>query len=204
MMSHRSCIRLRTTYGSDDEGPTLPDDYDPLAELDFVTRAARLLLGMPGAIGYFNPGGESLRDAQFLEDAIDYADKEGVPPLDIWINVRLFDAGQGWRLMDTVGNAQLSRPGLELPDVEACLPPDGNDDPQDVDGFLRSVTLYLLEKGNVFQEGDTIGGPGDVAWVAHQRSHGLVVPPRPTIRFVPQAAKEIPANILADLSEPAG
>src|SRR5690348_2616153 len=67
---HRGFIRLRTSYvfGAGKDAPVMPADYDPVAELLFLSEAATALLEAPGVLCYFNPNGEVLRDdASFRE-----------------------------------------------------------------------------------------------------------------------------------------
>jgi hypothetical protein len=205
---HKAFARLRISYtlGGGPDAPTLPEEYDPVAELKFLTGAAIEVLTLPGAICYFNPSGEAIRPPELVSDALRYADEEQVPPLDLWANVRLYDAGDGWRLMDTVGHSQLDKPGLPgpFPDLEVGLPPGDKYEPQEIDGFLRNVSIYLLDHGPVIRDGDTIDGPGDVRWRAKVRKNGLVVPPRPTVRFFPDDGSTPPPSMLIDPETPAG
>lgn len=182
---HQAFIRVRSSYvfGARDEDKVMPDDYDPLPELTFVTRMARALLKHPAALAYFNPNGEILRDEAGLARALDDQRPEAPPPLDIWSNIRLFNPGNGWLLMDTVGNGQLDRP-----DCEACFPK-GGFEPGEVDHFLRNVSLYLIRKGEVINDGDTIDGPGGAPWRARHVKEALTSPPRLTLRFSPADAQ---------------
>ena len=86
-----------------------------------------------------------------------FADEDGVPPLELWANVRLFTLIEGWLMMDTVGHPQLNAPGKPpFPDIEAVFPK-GKCDPQDVDAFLRNLALYLLANGaETIKDGDTM------------------------------------------------
>jgi hypothetical protein len=181
---HRAFIRIRSTYvfGAQDETRLMPDDYDPLGELVFVTRVARRLLDHPAALAYFNPNGETLRERAALEDR----DAASPPPLDVWTNVRLFNPGNGWLLMDTVGMSQLDRQ-----DCEACFPEESND-PGEIDAFLRNVCLYLMEAGDVIKDGHTVDGPRGARWRARHIEEPLVSPPRPTLRLFPADAQPPP------------
>ncbi len=66
----------------------------------------------------------------------------------------------GWFLMDTVGMLQ-----LDVPDHEIFLPGKTYDF-REAEGFLRNVALYVMNHGPVFDDGDTIDGPGGKNWVA--------------------------------------
>jgi hypothetical protein len=114
----------------------------------------------------------------------------------VYSNVRLFNVDDGWLVMDTVGNGQLGAP--DLPDLEVCMRKDRNYNLQSVDAFLRNTTLYVLRRGEVFRDGDTIDGPGDVRWRAWNRRCGLLEPPRRTIRFFPEDGTAPPDVLFRD------
>jgi hypothetical protein len=153
---HSAFVRIQASYvfGVSGDTPIFPKGYDPLAELEFVTRIALAVPRLPGSLCYFNPNGEALRSAQGLEDALAFARQQDVPPLDVYSNVRLFNVDSGWLMMDTVGNGQLGLP--DLPDVDACMLKDRNYSLQSVDPFLRNTTLYVLQRGEVFRDGALI------------------------------------------------
>jgi hypothetical protein len=115
---HSAFLRVRSTYvfRAKDDAPLMPEDYDPLPELEFLTRIAADLLALPQAVCYFNPNGEVLRDADALRESLNAAWWRQLPPLDAWANIRLFRSDEDWCFMDTVGNGQ-----LDLPDLEACF-----------------------------------------------------------------------------------
>lgn len=188
---HKAFIRIRSSYafGAQDDDPIMPSDYEPLAELEFVTDLAVSLLDVPGALCYFNPNGEILRDVQTLRETLSYGRSKGIPPLDAWSNIRLFKVDPDWVLMDTVGNDQ-----LDIPDVEACF----HSDPYDlahVDNLLRNVSLYLLQHGEVFDDGDTIDGPGNVTWRAKRFEQGICDPPRRVLRLFPVDDHPVPPEL---------
>jgi hypothetical protein len=188
----KAFVRIRAGYAFGDvpdDTPLLPDNYDPQAELRFVTDVAAKLLEMPGAVCYFNPSGEVLRDAATLTESLKYADAEGIAPLDAWSNVRLANAEDGWLVMDTVGNEQ-----LDLPDIEVCVRREKNYDLGQVDNFLRNVTAYLLQNGEVIKDGDTMDGLG-TRWTFHERKTGILMPPRRTLRAFPEDGTEPPASL---------
>jgi hypothetical protein len=191
---HSSFARVRTSYalGGAEEGlPLFPADYDPVAELRFVTDLTLKLMNLPQTFGYFNSNGEVLRGKAEAKEAVKFADEDGVPPLELWANVRLFTLVDGWLMMDTVGHPQLNAPGKPpFPDFEAVFPK-GKCDPREVDAFFRNLALYLLANGaDTIKDGDTIDGPGG-AWQVAARKNGLMMPPRPTLRLCP-AGETIP------------
>ncbi len=197
---HTAHIRLLISYvlgledpeedERDEEIPLIPDDYDPLDEMKFLTRAVTAVLELPEAICYFNPGGEVLRSESGLREGLNFAWSHDLPPLDMWTNVRLYQASESWTLMDTVGNGQ-----FDLPDMEAIYDSDRYE-PGEVESLLRNLSLYLLRGEEEVSEGGVADGPGEVGWMAMECNEALADPPRPTIRWVPQDGTQPPAELL--------
>lgn len=196
---HTAHVRLLISYVlgveepsemDDDDVPLVPDDYDPIEEMLFLTKAVAAVLEMPEAICYFNPGGEVLRDDSGLRRGMNYAWNHELPPLDMWTNVRLFRATETWSLMDTVGNGQ-----FDLPDLEAIYEAE-QFEPSEVEGFLRSASLYMLQGDEPVEDGDTAEGPGEINWMAMECVDALSDPPRPTMRWIPQNDSDPPAELL--------
>ena len=188
---HSAFIRIRSSYayGAKDEDSMMPNDYEPRAELEFVSQLATELLNLPNALCYFNPNGEVLRDQRSFSEALSYGLANELPPLDAWSNVRMFIINAQWSLMDTVGNWQ-----LDIPDVEACFHSESFEF-NEVDNFLRNVSLYMLNNGDVIKDGDTMDGPGDVAWQANYFDNGLCDPPRPVLRWLPMDDRPVPPEV---------
>ena len=188
---HNAFLRIRSSYvfGALDDTPVMPSDYDPLPELEFVTRLASSLLDVPGALCYFNPNGEMLLDQDSLRETLNYAWSNGLPPLDAWSNVRMFNVNEEWSLMDTVGNGQ-----LDIPDTEACFHSESFDF-NEVANFLRNVSLYVLRHGEVFSDGDTMDGPGGVHWEGRLFEAGISDPPRRVLRWLPNDDRQVPPEI---------
>ncbi len=165
--------------------PVLPANYDPVAELNFLSRVVLAIFTAPGAVCYFNPNGEVLRDhASFSEDWNACAEQQNLP-LPLWMNIRFFNLSEKLGFMDTVGNHQ-----LDVRDVEAIFPTDQYD-PGEVDYYLRNVTHYLLGLDRELQTGEEIDGPGEsnLSWTMEALDEGLVDPPRPVLRLFPKAIR---------------
>ena len=190
---HSAFIRIRASYifgGVNKNAPVMPPSYDPLGELAFVTEIAMQLLRLPPAICYFNPNGEVLLPADELQRALAFDKEHGLPAFDVWCNVRLFNLENDWILMDTVGNWQ-----LDMVDHEAVFPK-GQFMPQEVDHFLKNISLYIQQKGPVIADGNTTNGPGNINWRAFSFDSGLSAPPRNVLRWYPDTVKNIPAALL--------
>jgi hypothetical protein len=188
---HHAFIRIRSSYavGSHGDDPIMPKDYQPVPELEFINKVVTSLLKLPQALCYFNPNGEVLRDREGLVETIDHGTRHDLPPLDAWSNVRMFNINAEWSMMDTVGNGQ-----LDIPDIEACFHSDSYDF-NEVDNFLRNVSLYILRNGEVIKDGDTMDGPSDVRWKSHPFENGICDPPRRVLRWMPMDGRSVPIEV---------
>jgi hypothetical protein len=191
VQKHTAFVRLRTSYiyGAGRDAKVIPPDYDAEHELQFLTRLAGALLECPGALCYFNPSGEVVLPKSVFNESAEHHARHELPPLGLWCNVRLFQLGDGWLLMDSVGNWQ-----LDFLDIEVGFP-QSLCTPQEIDRFIRDTSLYILRKGDIIKDGDDINGPGNVRWQAKRCENGMSDPPRPTLRFLPCDQKGIPEEL---------
>jgi hypothetical protein len=182
--AHGGFVRLTASQVRGNDDPVIPEGYDALAELTDLTDITRRIAALPGALAVFDPNGETLTPPAEWGRLIDGAKREDRPPIELWTNVRFVRLSDhpGWWLMDVVGLGQLDRM-----DLEACCPGDGVE-PNDLARFLRNVSLYVIERGDVFLDGHTIEGPGG-QWTAWVPDESLWAPPRPVVRFFPTAAE---------------
>ncbi len=192
-LQHQAFIRIRSSYafGADDNTPVMPEDYKPLPGLDFVTRLASALVRLPAALCYFNPNGECVKSVSGLLEPLCLPASAKQMPLDIWSNVRFFkiqEVKPEWSLMDTVGMSQ-----LDVPDHEAFFQLDAYE-PSEIGTFLRNASTYVVERGPVIRDGDTIDGPGDVRWQGRNIDESRVAPPRAVIRWLPLDGRKAPLN----------
>src|SRR5690349_3554554 len=193
-LQHRAFIRIRSSYNFGAETPTIvPENYDAVHELKFVTRIAAALVRLPEVLCYFNPAGECVRGAsQFLQCLSDDHATTGDMPLWVWSNVRFFklpNTDPLWNLMDTIGMTQ-----FDAPDHEAFYESTAYE-PGEVDAFLRIMSSYIVSKGLVVQHGDTADGPGEVKWQGFHVSEAVMGPARPVIRWFPLDRRKIPAPL---------
>lgn len=176
--AHGAYVRLRMTYvmGAGPKSRVAPEDYAALPELEFLNRMVVALLKHPAAVAYFNPSGEVLATAKAFARSVAFHGSHQLPPLGLWTNIRIFNV-EGWTMMDTVGMEQLDRR-----DSEVCFPT-GKFEAGAVDYFMRNCCLYLLQKGEVINDGDTMNGPGEKNWQARHREEPVAQPPRRTLRW---------------------
>ena len=193
-LQHQAFIRIRSSYafGKSDNPIFIPDDYDAVRELKFVSRIAAALVRLPQAICYFNPNGECVVDASRFLDCLNAYAADGEMPLHVWSNVRFFnleDSDPVWHLMDTVGMSQ-----LDAPDHEAFFESTAYE-PLEVDNFLRIMSAYVVTNGPIIRHGDTTDGPGNLKWQGFHVDEAYNMPPRPAIRWFPQDRRKIPAKL---------
>lgn len=190
---HRAFVRLRLSYGfgARPEDPVFPEGIDPVHELRTLHVLASKLFGVSGSLYLFNPNAEVLLDGEKLAQLEDDAAEDERIPIDAWSNVRLYrleGLADGWSMMDTVGLRQLDRTELE-----ACFPEDL--EPGAVADMLRSASLYVVDEGDVIEDGHTLDGPEGTAWRARHRSEGTMkAPPRPVVQLVPEGVT-LPAKL---------
>jgi hypothetical protein len=188
--AHTGFLRIRSTCAPPESAAPPAGGHNPLLELLLVTEVARALCGVEGALGYFNPNGETLRSAEAVREGLEVFRDEGMPPLDLWSNVRLLlHAESRWSLMDTVGMAQLG-----ILDHEACFTSNAYE-PEEVDRFLRNATYAeLMKKADLERIG--VAGPGGVPWSA-LASRATVPPAREVMRWLPNDQRPVPDALLA-------
>jgi hypothetical protein len=195
---HDGFIRVRISYvfGAGDDAPVVPEQYDAIEELMFLSRAVVALLKAPGILCYFNPNGEVLRDDASFHEVWDPCTQRELLPLPLWMNIRFFNLSDELAFMDTVGNAQ-----LDIRDVEAVFPIAAYD-PGAVDYYLRNVTQYLLGLDRELQTGEAIDGPGEsnASWTMEVLDQGLVDPPRRVLRLYPKASRKAVQKALSPAS----
>jgi hypothetical protein len=194
---HRGLIRVRMSYvfGAKRSSPILPADYDPVAEMMFLSRTVLALLKAPGVLCYFNPNGEVLSDHRSFREVWDACAKEEALPLPLWMNIRFFNLDQDLGFMDTVGNGQ-----VEIRDVEAIFPK-ARYGPGEIDYYLRNVTHYLLGLDREIKTGQPIDGPGEnnLSWILEVLDEGLVDPPRHVLRLYPKTSSKAIRQALSAL-----
>jgi Domain of unknown function (DUF4261) len=177
---HRAFIRARITYtiGAGGDEPVIPEDCDPVKELRFLTKMVRRILQLPEALCYFNPSGELLRDADYIDTRFELSKEHAVPPLDLWSSARCFDLENGWTMADMVGNYQ-----MDLIDVEAYFA-DEQYDRDEVTQRLYDLILYML-KGPEMKQGETCDCAGDVKWKIRFHEESLADPSRHVMALSP-------------------
>ena len=190
---HVAFVRLRT--GTASGGP--PGEkrgFDRVYELATLTEIARPLLRLEGALAFFAPGGEALRSERQVEEALKRP-LGAPPPLDLWSNLRSValppGGGAQWLLLDVIGMHQFG-----LPDQEAIFA-EGKEEPGAVEALLRNACLHLLS--GPIAPGSTADDGRGRRWRA-SAAVGIVSPPRPVLRWLPEDSARLPDDVLASLA----
>ena len=97
--------------------------------------------------------------------------------------------------MDTIGSNQ-----LDVMDVEAIFPR-SKYRPQEVENYLRNVTLYLFNSRPQFKKGDAIDGPNEtnLSWTLEVLERGLTSPPREVLRLYPKESTDVVLEAVGNL-----
>ncbi|MBN8614752.1 MAG: DUF4261 domain-containing protein [Deltaproteobacteria bacterium] len=182
---HHAFVRVRLSYvfGAKEDAPVIPEGVDPRAELARVFALGRSLLGVEGASLLFVPGADLLFTRPQIDARLADARAGQRLPIDLYSNVRMFrldGLADGWTMMDTTGLEALDRT-----DLEVCF--DRTVQPAEIASFLRNLSLYVANRGDVFEDGHTIDGPGG-RWVARHIEKSLALAPRPVVRFTREGA----------------
>jgi hypothetical protein len=188
---HQAFIRLRISYvfGGGEDALLNPPGYDPKLELNFITDMAVKLLKLPGALAFFNPGGEVLIPKSALSETYELSSKTGSTPPPLWTSFRTFEAEDSWVVADVVGVGQ-----IDCVDAELCFQQGANID--EVFHCLGGLRNYIIAESPTFVDNDTIDGPDQKLWRAVNSDISLGLPPRPVVRFLPRDAKNIPEALL--------
>lgn len=193
---HRGFIRVRISYifGAEDQALVMPPNYDPVAEMMFVSRMVAALIGVTGVVCYFNPNGEVVKDSSTFGDVWSTCFEQELLPLPLWSNIRFFNLSEELAFMDSVGNSQ-----FDVRDVEAIFSVQDYE-PGDVDYYLRNVTHYLLGVDREMSTGESIDGPGetDLSWMMEVLDEGTVQPPRKVLRLFPKSIHQLVQKTLSD------
>ncbi|HEY6910374.1 MAG TPA: DUF4261 domain-containing protein [Myxococcales bacterium] len=190
---HGGFIRIRSAFAG--KGPPPKRRGGPTYDLMTLTEVATPLMRLEGALAFFVPAGEALRDRKQLEEVAKR--KVGGPaPVDLWTSVRAIalppEGGKTWLLLDVVGMNQLG-----LPDQEAIFA-EGEEQPEAVEAMLRNACVHLLSAP--IAPGSTSDDAKGRRWRARE-AVGIVAPPRPVLRWLPEESAHLPEATLARLAE---
>ena len=183
--------------------PALQQTRDWPAVRDVVARAERQLLvtdlmtsslpaprrlevfqrALAAVVNAMRPSAIAWTAANKLVDPVRFVDamdsRDPVDRLVLALNVRMFNVGNrpGETVMDTMGLASLGLPDLQVHSTGL--------EPNDIARHLFNSALYVLEKGDVIADGQTIDGiPRGAKWRC-QHEASLVGPSRVVLDIDP-------------------
>jgi uncharacterized protein DUF4261 len=194
--NHAGFVRVRTALAVEkDKKPARPGR--PTYDLMTVTELATPLMRLDGALAFFVPAGEALRTREQVEAVARRKAGVGPTPIELWTSVRGIalppDEGLDWLLLDVVGMSQLG-----LPDQEAIFA-EGKEEPEAVEAMLRNACQHLLS-GPIAPDSTSDDARGRRWRVSAAR--GIVAPPRPVLRWLPEESQRPAEATLAKLAEP--
>jgi hypothetical protein len=191
---HGGFVRIRTAFAG--KGPPPKGRGGPTYDLMTITELATALMRLEGALAFFVPAGEALRDRKDLDEVARRKVGSAPPPVDLWSSVRAIalppEDGKSWLLLDVVGMTQLN-----LPDQEAIFA-EGQEQPEAVEAMLRNACQRLLS--GPIPPGSTADDAKGRRWKASAAT-GIVAPPRPVLRWLPEESAHLPEATLARLAE---
>jgi hypothetical protein len=174
---HQAFVRLRLQRSGEPA---------PIRELMALTRTAAAVMGDYGALCFFAPGGEALRSIEMVQRGLKQIGPTPAP-VDLWTNTRLASLGGTRQLMDTVGMSQLG-----LRDLEAHYSTNRIGYRQ-VDAFLRNLSLYQVDKGDVLRDGNRLPGPDGTDWEIRAMGRSLLEPWRSVLQLTSVGGPQRPA-----------
>lgn len=122
---------------------------DPVRRRLTMTAITALAAKQKGVMAVFWPEGTLVSyPPVFIEMAAEI-DSPDAPPLYLWVDLRAFHNPDGTSGLFTTGLAPLGHMEIEIPRIAM--------DPGELREWLLNIMYYLLEKGPVLKDGDTIG-----------------------------------------------
>lgn len=195
--SHRAFVRVRTSYAMQggEDARVAPPDYDATAEVCWLLEVAATLLGLEGALAFFNPGGELLLSPELLEQAMAESRERQMPPIQAVVSTHGIRVDEHWWLGDTVGLAQLDMPDFELSLRRRDL------DQEKWLLFPLNLAVYMVTQGVRFETGHTTEGPEGELLRAEVRSEACYAPPRQVVHWGEENAPPEPEDLRKPLIE---
>lgn len=189
---HKSFIRLRIVSTASDAPLKNNPNRTPLVachHLAILDHFAIQLMGLPGALAYFNPAGANILSPSHFQHFTAQAKNLGLENNLVWTNRFLYTISDHWLLFETLGNRQFHLPDLELP-----IPTIPHNDKRTYRIFLANVTLQLINNQQSIIPGTLVTGPADLNYITHFFPISLTEPNRPVILLLPESINELPPD----------
>jgi hypothetical protein len=187
---HKSFIRIRTVSTA----PDAPRKNSPIRKPSVACRhlaaldaLAIQLLGLPGALAYFNPAGANLLSRNDLLHFTKQAQDLGLENNLVWTNRFFYYVSDHWLFFETLGNHQ-----LYLPDLELSISRRSPEFAGQCRAFLANITLRLINDPQSITSDTVLSGPNDLNYTARFFPTSLTEPDRSVILFLPEGTNELP------------
>jgi hypothetical protein len=107
----------------------------------------------PGVLGIYWPEGTMVHYPKVFVEMANEIDSPKAPPLYLWVDFRVFRNQDGTCGMFTTGLSSIGFMEFEIPSVAM--------EPGELRQWAVNISYYLIEKGPVLKDGDTIGATKD-------------------------------------------
>jgi hypothetical protein len=136
---HRSHLLITMTGGAG----------DPVQWRLMLTAVTAIAAKQPGVMAVFWPESSLVIYPPVFIDMAEEINTVQAPPLYLWVDLRASINRDGTTCMFTAGLAALGHMEIEIPSIDMS--------PGDLREWLLNIMYYLLEKGPVLKDGETIG-----------------------------------------------
>lgn len=122
---------------------------DPIPRRLMLTAMTALAARQPGVLGVYWPDGTLVHYPPVFVEMADAVNSPEAPPLYLWVDFRLFRNDDGTIGLFTTGLKAIGFMEIEIPKIDM--------DPIELRDWTVNIAYYLIEKGPVLSDGDTIG-----------------------------------------------
>jgi hypothetical protein len=136
---HRSHLLITMTGGA----------ADPVRRRLILTAVTALAAKQPGVMAVYWPEAALVLFPPVFVNMAEKINSPEAPPLYLWVDLRAFRNEDGTTALFTTGLAPLGHMEIEIPRIDM--------EPGELREWLLNILYYLLEKGPVLKDGETIG-----------------------------------------------
>ncbi len=136
---HRTHLLITMTGGA----------ADPVRRRLILTAVTALAAKQPGVMAVYWPEATLVLFPPVFVQMAETINSPQAPPLYLWVDLRALRNNDGTTALFTTGLLPLGHMEIEIPHIEM--------EPGDLREWLLNIMYYLLERGPVLQDGQTIG-----------------------------------------------
>lgn len=126
---------------------------DPIRRRLALTAVTALAASQKGVMAVYWPDATHLVFPPVFIEMAESINTPDAPPLHLWVDLRAFQNDDGTTGLFTTGLAPLGHMEFEIPSIDMT--------PGDLREWLINIMYYVLEKGPVLKDGQTIGMTAD-------------------------------------------